>query len=267
VGPVLMQAPAGAQCWPPFAVGVDPFFGAEFNRQPWITWVETVLGVIAGACTFGLLSWVPILYHATRRRSGKLLAAAFGYLALGVVFWAFIIVTAETDGTQPAWADAFMVPSFIGFSVVAPLHVVLLNEHLRHMWRRRRNGPIERRAQARRLLTTSPVARFALAIGRPDLIRTHKDGGLIDVNAVPDHVIFQLLGFRRDLARRIVAERVERGPFISMLDLTIRCAASPDVTAAFNDRLLFLPPPPPPPLPPLPPQPRAPVGADRPLTH
>ncbi len=117
------------------------------------------------------------------------------------------------------------------------------------MWRRRRNGPVERRAQARRLLVASPVSRFVLAIGRPDLLRTHKDGGLVDINAVPDHVILRLFGMRRIVARRIVAERALRGPFTSMLDLTIRCALGSDVTAAFNERLLFLPPPPPPSVP------------------
>ncbi|GAB3865917.1 BTAD domain-containing putative transcriptional regulator [Dactylosporangium cerinum] len=238
----LMRAPAGAQRWPPYALGVDPFFGTEFNRQPWITWVETVLGIIAGACTLCLLAWVPILYHATRRRSGRLFAAAFGYFVVAAFFWVLMIATVEDDGSS--WADPIMIPIVIIVSIGVPVHVLLLNEHLRHVWRRRRNGPIERRVQARQLLVTSPVARFALAIGRPDLVRTHNDGGLIDVNAVPEHVIYKVLGMRRDVARRIIAERAQRGPFTSMLDLTVRCAVGPDVTAAFNDRLLFLPPPP-----------------------
>ena len=244
-GHALMRAPAGAQRWPPYALGVDPFFGSEFNRQPWVTWIETVLGVIAGACTLCLLTWVPILYYATRRRSRSLFAAAFGYFVVAFLFWTVMVTTTDEDGnSQQPWADAFMIPTLLIISILAPVHVVLLNEHLRHVWRRRRNGPIERREQARRLLVANPVARFALAIGRPDLVRTHKDGGLIDVNAVPDHVIFKVLGMRRDVALRIIAERAQRGPFTSMLDLTVRCAVSPDVTAAFNDRLLFLPPPP-----------------------
>ncbi|MEV4508040.1 AfsR/SARP family transcriptional regulator [Dactylosporangium sp. NPDC049525] len=250
--PALVPPSVGAQRWPPFAVGVDPFFGTEFNRHPWITWLETILGVIAGACTMCVLAWVPILYHAARRHSAPLFAAAIGYFGLAVVFWAVMTTTVEDDLSQPVWAEAIAMPILFGVSLIVPVHVVLLNEHLRHLWQRRRNGPIERRAQARRLLNTSPAARFALAIGRPDLVRTHNDGGLIDVNGVPDFVIFKVFGTRRVLARRVVTERAVRGPFTSMLDLTIRCAVSADVTAAYNDRLLFLPPPPPSQYPPLP---------------
>jgi DNA-binding SARP family transcriptional activator len=246
---VPMQAPAGAQRWPAYAVAVDPFFGTEFNRHAWITWIETVLGVLAGACTMCILAWVPILYHAARRRSRPLLATAVGYFVLCAVFWVVMTTTIADDLSQPTWAQAIAMPILFGLMLIIPVHVVLLNEHLRHLWRRRRNGPIERRAQTRRILITDPVARFALVIGRPDLLQTYNDGGLIDLNAVPEHVIFKVLGARRDLARRIIAERAGRGPFVSMLDLAVRCAVGPDVTAAFNDRLLFLPPPQPPPVP------------------
>ncbi|MET7419149.1 BTAD domain-containing putative transcriptional regulator [Dactylosporangium sp. NPDC005555] len=251
--PPLVKAPAGAQRWPPFAVGVDPFFGREFNRQPWVTWMETLVGVLFSGCTMTLLAWVPVLYHATRRRSAPLAFAAIGYFAVAVAFWVVMIATVEDDGSQPDWASVVSVSALFLVSLGVPVHVVLLNEHLRHVWRRRRNGPIDRRERARQLLVTNPVSRFAFAIGRPDLMRTHKDGGLVDVNAVPEHVLFEVPGLRRGLARRILADRAARGPYTSMLDLAVRCGIGADVTAAFNDRLLFLPPPPPfPPPPPLP---------------
>ncbi|MEV4130660.1 BTAD domain-containing putative transcriptional regulator [Dactylosporangium sp. NPDC049742] len=242
--PMLVAAPVGLRRWPPFAVGVDPYFGHEFNRQPWITWIETLVGIVLSACTLSTFAWVPFLYHGARRRSRPLLAVALGYFAVAVTYWTVEMIYLEDDLSQPPLAEAVAMLSVFGVSLGAPVHVLLINEHLRHLWRRRRSGPLERRERARRLLVTSPVARFALAIGRPDLPRRHNDGGLIDVNAVPDHVLLTIKGMRPAVAHRVIADRTARGPFVSMLDLALRCGVSPDDTAAYNDRLLFLPPPP-----------------------
>ncbi|MFF5230941.1 BTAD domain-containing putative transcriptional regulator [Dactylosporangium sp. NPDC000521] len=241
--PMLVAAPVGMRRWPPFAVGVDPYFGHEFDRQPWITWIETLIGIVLSACTLSTFAWVPFLYHGARRRSRPLLAIALGYLAVATTYWTVEFIYLEDDLSQPPLAEAVAMLSLFGVSLGAPVHVLLINEHLRHLWRRRRSGPLERRERARQLLITSPVARFALAIGRPDLPRRHNDGGLIDVNAVPDYVLLGIRGMRPAVAHRIIANRAAHGPFVSMLDLALRCGVSPDDTAAYNDRLLFLPPP------------------------
>src|SRR5215218_1504302 len=89
-------------------------------------------------------------------------------------------------------------------------HVVLLNERLGLFQRPRHPSDAYRRVrreQARYLVYQHPAARRDLLIGRPDLPRTFDDGGLVDVNAVPESVLAGLPGLTPQQARHIAIDR------------------------------------------------------------
>jgi hypothetical protein len=72
------------------------------------------------------------------------------------------------------------------------------------------------------VLRQEPALARDLRIGRPDLPRHYDDGGLVDVNNVPEHVLTTALGITRDEARRIVAERQRTGGFTSVDEIAAR---------------------------------------------
>jgi len=99
-----------------------------------------------------------------------------------------------------------------------------------------------RREHARYLLYHYPAARAELGLGRPDLPRTFDDGGLVDVNAVPEQVLTALPGLTPEQGRQIVVDRWLRGPYASMEEFAARCLLPPNATEPLRDLLLFLPP-------------------------
>jgi hypothetical protein len=79
-----------------------------------------------------------------------------------------------------------------------------------------------RREHARQILATRPDIARDLMIGRPHLAGAFDDGGLIDVNAVPERILASRLGLSPLHAHHIVMDRKVRGPFGSVDDLTAR---------------------------------------------
>jgi DNA uptake protein ComE-like DNA-binding protein len=78
-----------------------------------------------------------------------------------------------------------------------------------------------------------------LRIGRPDLPRQFNDGGLVDVNHVPDQILVERLGLSPAEAARVVEARERLGGFSSAAEL---CAFAeiPDATIDIvQERLLF----------------------------
>jgi DNA uptake protein ComE-like DNA-binding protein len=95
-----------------------------------------------------------------------------------------------------------------------------------------------RREQARQLAERYPQIARQLGIGRPDLPRYFDDGGLVDVNGAPGHVLAAVPGVGAELARRIVAEREAVGPFGSVDELLIRGLLGPPLPAPARDALV-----------------------------
>ncbi|MEO3771575.1 AfsR/SARP family transcriptional regulator [Micromonospora sp. B9E7] len=245
IHPALAGLPAG----PPSPFAVDQ---PRRERQPLPTWVSTtatVLGTFLPLLSFGTGTWLVMLAYAVRRRSRRLGLAAVGYL-LTAVLLVFMIATDDLEKEDSA-AEAFFGLGVIGLCwLVGALHVVLLN---RWVWGRVTGRPQVaqardeerriRRQQARNLLHRYPSARLEFAIGRPDLPRAFDDGGLVDVNAVPDHVLAMLPGLTDAQRRQVAMDRWVRGPYASMEELAARCPLPLAVVDGLRDVLLFLPPP------------------------
>ncbi|MFI6271211.1 BTAD domain-containing putative transcriptional regulator [Micromonospora zamorensis] len=245
----LYPALAGLPAGPPSPFAVDQ---PRRERHPLPTWVSTtatVAGTLLPLLSFGTGTWLVMLAYAVRRRSRRLGLAAVGYL-LTAVLLVFMIATDDLEKEDSA-AEAFLGLGVIGLCwLVGALHVVLLN---RWVWGRITGRPQMaqardeerrlRREQARNLLHRYPSARLEFAIGRPDLPRAFDDGGLVDVNAVPDHVLAMLPGLTDAQRRQVAMDRWVRGPYASMEELAARCPLPLAVVDGLRGVLLFLPPP------------------------
>lgn len=97
------------------------------------------------------------------------------------------------------------------------------------------------REQARRTAEADPMLAKRLAIGRPDLPRRFDDGGLVDVNHAPLHVLVQLPGVTERGARQII-DWVERsGPFANLGEMMLVIEVSPSFEHHLREYCVFIP--------------------------
>ncbi|MGR6322266.1 AfsR/SARP family transcriptional regulator [Micromonospora soli] len=256
-GPVGPAVPGGAIS-PALLVGMPPPFAAPAERQSprWVPATATVVGTAAALLSFGALTWAVVLGYALWRRSWRLAVAGFGYFLLVASLFVLAVRSGPVDEDAPADGETLYFVIVVGICwAVGSVHVLLLNPFLKSALARAFGSGEQRaaeerrvrREQARHLLQHYPAARHELRIGRPDLLRTFDDGGLVDVNAVPDQVLAGLPGLTGEQRRQIAVDRWARGPYGSLEELGGRCRLPVAATEPLRDLLLFLPPPPPPP--------------------
>ncbi|MEU5788034.1 AfsR/SARP family transcriptional regulator [Micromonospora purpureochromogenes] len=248
VAPPRYPGPGG------FPAGAPPILPDRPRRERhplprWVSATATVGGTVLVLLSFGFVTWLVILGYAVRRRSWRLGQLAVGYLAAASLV-VYLIATDDPTTEVPV-AEAFFALGLVTLCwVVGAGQVVLLN---RWVWGKVTGRPLAvqardeeqrlRREQARYLVHRYPTARQEFAIGRPDLPRAFDDGGLVDVNAVPDSVLATLPGLTDEQRRQVAMERWLRGPYGSMEELAARCPLPLAVTDRLRDILLFLPPP------------------------
>jgi hypothetical protein len=100
---------------------------------------------------------------------------------------------------------------------------------------------IRLREKARRIARRNPRLADELGIGRPDLGRHFDDGGLIDVNHVPETYLLHLPGVNHDLAARIVELRRSVGGFDAAGDLEVTLDLAPGTLDEAQDLMIFRP--------------------------
>ncbi|WP_422737025.1 BTAD domain-containing putative transcriptional regulator [Micromonospora sp. WMMD729] len=240
-GPV---SPAALAAPPPPLLPTNP---ARPPRPYWASRTVTIFGTALVLLSFGCLTWLVILAHAAWRRSWRLALAGVGYLALVVI--EVILLDLDSPDAEVSGPTA---ATFCGLGLITwmagAMHVILLS-----IWEAITGRPDSargradeerriRREHARYLLYHYPAAREEWRLGRPDLARTFDDGGLVDVNAVPEQVLTALPGLTSEQGRQIVMDRWLRGPYASMEELAARCLLPPSTTEPLRDLLLFLPP-------------------------
>ncbi|MEV1145289.1 BTAD domain-containing putative transcriptional regulator [Micromonospora sp. NPDC049799] len=218
----------------------------QARRVPrWASVSATVVGTLLVLVSLGFLTWLVVLAHAAWRRSWLLTVAGVGHLA---VLAGFVRLVAGIDPDPAVELTDAEFLGILGYLLVCwpvgAVHVVLLNRRVRGIFTGGDRAAEERRIHrehARFLLHHHPAARHELRIGRPDLPRTFDDGGLIDVNSVPDVVLARLPGLTPDQCRMVAADRWRRGPYVSVEELAGRCLLPPTSTEQLRDVLLFLP--------------------------
>jgi hypothetical protein len=190
-----------------------------FARGGWYLFVVVL--------SLGILSFVPFLHAALRTRKPL--------MWLWVVLYVAAIIGIFLNTKSPN-AGGFE----IGLIIVAAVHSIVLR---RQVWPTTGEAiapapaslgtagwPADpaiaavlatraRRDEARRLAAADPQMARELNIGRPDLVRSYDDGGLVDLNTVPSVLIASTCGIEPAVAEQIVAARVAGVPFGTVDDV------------------------------------------------
>lgn len=190
--------------------------------------------VLVPLLSMGFLTWAVFLIAAA------MLRAVLVWLSTAVYFGiVMVVLTRQTDDLSVA---LLAVPWLVG-----AVHGLFLrpklcrrSEHANDPAVTKAMAAKARREEARRVLATDPGLARELRIGRPDLPRDYDDGGLVDVNSVPEQVLSSLGGFTAEQAVRIVVDRELVGGFTSVDDLVARGLVTVLAAQAMRERLVFL---------------------------
>jgi hypothetical protein len=182
------------------------------------------------------------LYAAIRARS--VAYAIYGAVWLAVCLAGLVLTLVYPEDSNGDQFGSFLMVMtwFVGCGQAFALR----NQYVRRV-RARDASPIvrarerlEQRDEARRIAARDPRLALEMGIGRPDR-GTAGDGGLIDVNHVPEKVLLRLPGVDRELARRIVTTRREVRGFSSLEDMGTVLDLPPDLVEEMRELALFLP--------------------------
>ncbi len=201
--------------------------------------------------SIGFLSFVPFLAYAVIQRRAKDWAVFAAYLAATVaVIVALAVLKPDSSGS------AVVGGLIVVLAGCAAVHTAILFRPSRDLSPlgtsmplspRQRNreavaqaqGRIERRKDARHLVTTNPSLARDLRIGRPDLPREYDDGGLVDVNHVPAAVLAAPLGLSAAEVSDVLAARDKLGRFASADELCAYTSLAPDRVDELGDLMIF----------------------------
>lgn len=212
------------------------------SRHRWWSWMP--------AYTVGILAFVPLLHAAIKLKRPDLWRFVVAY-GIGTVI--LLVLTApedEAEGVRSAVITVFAIVMAVAgtiqahglvdqvFAEQAPTPrrfsaeqdpAVLNARHAR-----------ERRQESAELAAREPGIAVDLRIGRPDLPRQYDDGGLIDINHVPEEIFRAYLGLSAEQARTVVEARDQVGRFESVDDMSNLAGLPPRVVDGMRDRLIVL---------------------------
>ncbi|HEU5129564.1 MAG TPA: hypothetical protein VFU12_16395 [Glycomyces sp.] len=227
-----------------------PLLPPRGKRPDTVAEIGTVLWAMLPILTCGL--GVPIAFGmaVAKRRTTLTVVGLVVYSALSLTWCG---LAAAYGNQAPQWADVLTYAILPVVTVMATVHLMVIRPRV---WARqappdvlvaRANGPeaVDRarrlREQARATAEADPMLAKRLAIGRPDLPRQFDDGGLIDLNHAPEHVLTSLPGVTAVSARQI-RDRVERsGPFASLGEVLLVVEISPSFEHHLREYVVFIP--------------------------
>jgi hypothetical protein len=213
--------------------------------------LRPVLWAAVPVLSIGFLSFAPFLAYAVMQRRPRDWAVFAAYLAATVA----MIVTLGAAGSSNGGSAAVG-----GFIIVlagaAAIHALILFRARRSQPSAVPSGPagiaqrnrdavlqaknrMERRKDARRLEESDPALARDLGIGRPDLPRDYDDGGLVDVNHVPEAVLAEHLGLSQAEVADMLAARDKLGRFASADELGAYTSMAPDRVDELRDLMIF----------------------------
>ncbi|HEV8651100.1 MAG TPA: helix-hairpin-helix domain-containing protein [Actinomycetes bacterium] len=190
--------------------------------------------------SFGLLACLPFAHAAVKLQNRRMWLVTASYAVATVVVFGPL---GDASNRSDLGAALFTM-AVLALIAGATLHAFLI--------RRRVFSPPalqpamaaaladrKLRQQARAIAAGDPPLARELRIGRPDLPRQFDDGGLVDVNHVPEQVLVNQLGLSPAEAARVVEVRERLGGFGSAAELGA-FAEIPDATIdVVRERLLF----------------------------
>jgi hypothetical protein len=213
--------------------------------------VGTVLWALMPLFTCGFGTPIAFATALSRRRDAMMIAPLVCYSALILVG---CTVIAAHDDPPPAWVTVVFNTMIIVSSFGGTLHLLVVRSTVWAAAPPRPQVPVARlssmevvdrarklREQARRTAEADPILAKRLGIGRPDLPRQFDDGGLVDLNHAPLHVLMSLPGVTERSARQI-QDGVERsGPFASLGEVMLVIEISPTFEHHLREHCVFIP--------------------------
>jgi hypothetical protein len=213
--------------------------------------LRPILWALVPIWSIGFLSFVPFLAYAVIQRRAKDWAVFAVYLAATVAMMV-ALGAIKTDSSGSAAVGGLLIV----LAGCAAVHAAVLFRPSRGVLPlgasmplppRQRNrqavaqaqSRIQRRKDARHLVTTNPDLARDLRIGRPDVPREYDDGGLVDVNHVPGAVLAGQLGLSPAEVSDVLAARDKLGKFTSADELCAYTALTPDRVDELRDLMIF----------------------------
>ncbi|MEU4624538.1 BTAD domain-containing putative transcriptional regulator [Actinoplanes sp. NPDC023801] len=207
-------------------------------RRHGFSWAEVILAAALPLVTCSLGSWLYFAYAAFQRRTARDALVASGYfLAVIGVLVLEMIDPSDPDAALLSDAETIGILLALALIAVAAAHGALLAAHPGDSRRSR-----AQRELARMYATFHPAAARQAGIGRPDLMRSFDDGGLVDLNHAPAQEIARLHGMNPIEAHRIAVDRYENGPYRGPEDLVLRGLLRPRTLQRLAPWLICVPP-------------------------
>jgi hypothetical protein len=97
-----------------------------------------------------------------------------------------------------------------------------------------------KREEAREMARRDPQMARDLRIGRPDLPRRYDDGGLVDMNSVPEETMTRWLGLSVAQSAQVVEARQQLSRFEHVEDLVNLASLEPSTYDQVKDRIILL---------------------------
>jgi hypothetical protein len=226
----------------------QPRSGNWFTRGGWWFLVHLI--------SMGILLPVPLAHAAVRTRRAPYVALALASVVLVITTFVLVRVSDKApDGSSVGLASTLSSVGILTGLLGGLVVLIIIRPRVFDRpaarpagWDRPPPDPAiaaalaarERRTEARRLAAEDPLLARELRIGRPDLTRTYDDGGLVDLNTAPGHVIARTLGIAPAHAERIVACRTAAGRFTTVDDVFAWSDLPYDVWDQVRDRGVVL---------------------------
>ncbi|MCB0914706.1 MAG: helix-hairpin-helix domain-containing protein [Actinobacteria bacterium] len=218
------------------------------SRHLWWAW--------SPAYTLGLVSFIPAVHAAIvlRRRGLWLFAAAL--IAADVLAWTLMSSSERNpDGSNTPSQNAGVILILV-LTVLGTIHALRIRDEVfgtSGAGRVLPNTPVgrdaavvtalaarQRRKEVAALSEADPGLARDLRVGRPDLVRSFDDGGLIDVNHVPEVYLVSHLGLNPAQARLTVEARERIGGFQNVAELVGFAEVPAPTLDAIRDRIVLL---------------------------
>jgi hypothetical protein len=199
----------------------------------------TIVWALIPLLSFGLLVPVPFVYAAVRLRQRWM------WIVTAVYVIAWLACFLATFAPDESLADNLGGTMIVVLAAAGTTHAFLLRGRVFAP------PPIQpamanalaakqRRTEAKAIASRDVALALELRIGRPDLPRQFDDGGLVDINHVPPHVLVDQLDLSAEQAGQVVEARDRLGGFAGINELIAFTPLSAGAVDGLQEHLVFL---------------------------
>jgi DNA uptake protein ComE-like DNA-binding protein len=201
---------------------------------------QVLLAALLPLLTVGLGAWIYFVVLGFRHNAKRQYIVAAAYAAIWIIGF---FTTAAVDPTPPdspdlSGAEVTGVTLLFLTAIASAFHGVVMATHMSLTSDHRKLALSE---HARQVAAHDSALALQMGVGRPDLPRAFH-GGLVDINHVEAAKLAKFTRLRRAEAHRVVADRIQRGPFLSPDDLVTRGLITRKRMQRIRPRLIAIPP-------------------------